>query len=124
MRYRSDPSLPPISRNSRRDEVIIFQVDNNGSTWIVFKGFIKMGGKIIISCIYLLNIMSFHWESFTFKSRRSIDDRFHLKLEINGSLDTIISSCCEYPYRHGGRIDDGDSSFWIDTVQQYTSCAK
>ena len=53
-----------------------------------------------------------------------MDDRFHLKLEINGSLDTTISACCENLFRHGGRIDDGDSSFWIETVEQYTLCAK
>ncbi|CAF3840209.1 unnamed protein product [Rotaria sp. Silwood1] len=106
MRYRSNPTLPSIAHNSRRDEVTIFQVANNGSNWIVFKGFLKMD------------------DSFTFKSQRSVDNRFHLKLEINGSLDTTISACCESLYRDGGRIDDGDSSFWIETVEQYTSCAK
>ncbi|CAF3770965.1 unnamed protein product [Rotaria sp. Silwood1] len=105
MRYRSNPTLPSIAHNSRRDEVTIFQVANNGSNWIVFKGFLKMD------------------DSFTFKSQRSVDNRFHLKLEINGSLDTTISACCESLYRDGGRIDDGDSSFWIETVEQYTSCA-
>jgi hypothetical protein len=45
MRYRSDPTLPSMSQNSRRDEVTIFQVANNGFTWIVFKGFVKMDGK-------------------------------------------------------------------------------
>ncbi|CAF2096993.1 unnamed protein product [Rotaria magnacalcarata] len=106
MRYRSDPTLTSIAHNSRRDEVTIFQVADNGSTWIVFKGFVKMH------------------DPFTFKSQRSIDDRFCLKLEINGYLDTTISACCERLYRGGGRIDDGDSSFWIETVEQYTSCAK
>ncbi|CAF5218225.1 unnamed protein product, partial [Rotaria magnacalcarata] len=106
MRYRSDPTLPSTAHNSRRDEVTIFQVADNGSTWIVFKGFVKMH------------------DPFTFKSQRSIDDRFCLKLEINGYLDTTISACCERLYRGGGRIDDGDSSFWIETVEQYTSCAK
>jgi hypothetical protein len=73
---------------------------------------------------FLLNIEFLTTDSFIFKSQRSVDDRFHLKLEINGSLDTTISACCEHSYRHGGRIDDGDSSFWIETVEQYTSCAK
>ncbi|CAM4886133.1 unnamed protein product [Rotaria socialis] len=106
MRYRSDPTLRSMAHNSRRDEVTILQVAGNGSTWIVFKGFVKMH------------------DSFTFKSQRSIDDRFCLKLEINGNLDTTISACCERLYRNGGRIDDGDSSFWIETVEQYTPCAK
>ncbi|CAF2863922.1 unnamed protein product [Rotaria sp. Silwood2] len=106
MRYRSDPALPPILCNSRRDEVTIFQIDNNGGTWIVFKGFLEAG------------------DSFTFKSQCSMDDRFHLKLEINGSLDTTISACCEHLYRHGGRIDDGHSSFWIETIEEYRSCTK
>ncbi|CAF5225706.1 unnamed protein product, partial [Rotaria magnacalcarata] len=89
MRYRSDPTLTSIAHNSRRDEVTIFQVADNGSTWIVFKGFVKMH------------------DPFTFQSQRSIDDRFCLKLEINGYLDTTISACCERLYRGGGRIDDG-----------------
>lgn len=63
-------------------------------------------------------------DSFTFKSQRSIDDRLYLKLEINDSLDTTITACCEHPYHRGGRIDDNDSSFWIENVEQYTSCAK
>ncbi|CAF0820332.1 unnamed protein product [Adineta steineri] len=106
MSYRFDPTLPPVLQNSRRDEVTIFQVVNNGFSWIVFKGFLKMN------------------DTFTFKSQRSRDDRFCLRLEINGSLDTTISACCEHPYRHGGRIDDGDSSFWIKTVEKYVSCTK
>ncbi len=52
MRYRSDPTLPSLSHNSRRDEVTIFQVSNDGSTWIVFKGFLKVDGKIIVHFIF------------------------------------------------------------------------
>ena len=44
MRYQSDPTL---SQNTRRDEVTIFQVANDGSTWILFKGFLKANGKIV-----------------------------------------------------------------------------
>ncbi|UJR17089.1 hypothetical protein I4U23_003986 [Adineta vaga] len=106
MCYRSDPTLPSILHNTRRDEITIFQLTKNGLTWIVFKGFLKTS------------------DAFTFKSQRSIDDRFHLKMEINGSLDTTISACCEHPLHRGGRIDDGDSSFWIRSIEQYTSCAK
>ncbi|CAF1140896.1 unnamed protein product [Adineta ricciae] len=106
MCYRSDSAASSVSQPLRRDEVVVHQFGNNGSSWIVFKGFLKEA------------------ELFTFKSRRSIDDRFHLKLEINGYLDTTISGCCEHPYRHGGRIDDGDSSFWIVTVEQHTPCTK
>lgn len=125
MRYRSDPTLPPpISHNSRPDEVTIFQVVNNGLSWIVFKGFLHMNGKFVVCFILFPNIEFLTLDFFTFKSQRSADDRFHLKLKINGSLDTTISGCCEHLYRHGGRIDDGDSSFWIETVEQYTSCAK
>lgn len=66
----------------------------------------------------------FSIDSFTFKSRRSVEDRFYLKLYINDSLDTTISACCEYLYHFGGRIEDDNSSFWIETVSGYTSCAK
>jgi len=52
MRFRSDSTLPPLSYNSRRDEVTIFQVANNGSSWIVFKGFLKMGGKVVVGFIF------------------------------------------------------------------------
>lgn len=124
MRYRSDPTLPSMPyKTSRRDEVTVFQVANDGSTWIIFKGFLKMGGKILLFLQYL-SIEVLVLDSFTFKSQRSEEDRFHLKLEINGSLDTTLWGCCEHIYRRGGRIDDGDSSFWIETVQEYTSCAR
>ncbi len=54
MRYRSDPTLPPMLHNSRRDEVTIFQVANNDFTWIVFKGFVKMGGKKMFDCFIFI----------------------------------------------------------------------
>jgi hypothetical protein len=52
MRYRSDPTLPSRSPNSRRDEVTIFQVANDGAAWIIFKGFLKPDGKIIVYFIF------------------------------------------------------------------------
>lgn len=49
MKYRCDPMLPPISSyNSRRDEVTIFQINNNGNSWIVYKGFLAIGGKFVV----------------------------------------------------------------------------
>ena len=124
MRYRSDPALIPLPYISRRDEVTVFQVASNNTTWIVFKGFLKANGKANVFLNVLLNFEFVALDVFNFKSQRAMEDRFHLKLEINGSLDTTISACCEHLYRHGGRIDDGDSSFWIETVEQYTLCAK
>ena len=54
MRYRSDPILPHISYNSRRDEVTIQQVANDGVHWIVFKGFLNIGGKTVAYFIIFL----------------------------------------------------------------------
>lgn len=52
MRYRSDPTLCFPSQNSRRDEVTVFQIDNHDFSWIVFKGFLKVDGKIV--CLIFL----------------------------------------------------------------------
>lgn len=52
MKYRSDPTLPSVSQYSRRDEVTVFQAAKDGSAWIVFRGFLKIGGKIILCCIF------------------------------------------------------------------------
>ncbi len=45
MRYRSDPTLPFVTNNSRYDEITIFQISNNDIYWIVFKSFIQINGK-------------------------------------------------------------------------------
>ena len=52
MRYRSDPTLPSTAYTSRRDEVTILQVADNGSTWAVFKGFVKMHGIFAVCFIF------------------------------------------------------------------------
>lgn len=52
MRYRSDPTLPPISYNARRDEVTILQIDSHGTTEVVFKGYLTTGGEFLVQPVF------------------------------------------------------------------------
>jgi hypothetical protein len=45
MVYRLDTNLFVNSHHVKRDEVTVLQEANNGSTSVVFKGFLKAGGK-------------------------------------------------------------------------------
>jgi len=47
MTYQSDAILSNDLHNSKRDEVTILQETNNDCTSVVFKGFLKPGGKIL-----------------------------------------------------------------------------
>ena len=54
MIYRSDVAPSIFSHDAKRDEVTIFQEDRNGYTFVVFKGFLKAGGKILF--VYSITI--------------------------------------------------------------------
>jgi len=47
MTYQSDVILSIDLHNTKRDEVTILQEINNDCTSVVFKGFLKAGGKIL-----------------------------------------------------------------------------
>ncbi len=47
MTYQSDTALSIDLHHIKRDEVTIYQEFNNGSTSIIFKGFLKAGGMIL-----------------------------------------------------------------------------
>jgi len=54
MSYQLDTILSIDLHNPKRDEVTIFQETNNGYNSVVFKGFLKAGGKILF--FYLITI--------------------------------------------------------------------
>jgi len=57
MRYRSDPTLPrPTTNNSRRDEIKVIQMTNEGFQWIVFQGFLRMHGYLIRSLFLFFSV--------------------------------------------------------------------
>jgi len=47
MTYQSDVILSIDLHNAKRDEVTILQETNNDCTFVVFKGFLRPGGKIL-----------------------------------------------------------------------------
>jgi hypothetical protein len=55
MTYQSDTLLSDFSHNARRDEVTILQEANNGYSFVAFKGFLKVGGKILVFLSYINN---------------------------------------------------------------------
>jgi hypothetical protein len=61
---------------------------------------------------------------FTFKSQRSINDRFRLVLCINDLVDSHISSCCEFQYQYGFRIGGEHGLFWIQSIDGVKQCKK
>jgi hypothetical protein len=123
MTYRSDTISSTYSHNAKRDEVTIFQEISNDHTSVVFKGFLKAGGKILF--VYSIFIFGrIFLDKFSFKSQRSVHNRFQLILCVNDLIDSRISSCCEYRYRHGARIGGDDGIFWIQKIVGVTICSK
>lgn len=45
MTYQADTVAPSDVHNIKRDEITIFQENKHGYTSIVFKGYLKAGGK-------------------------------------------------------------------------------
>lgn len=53
MIYQSNTTLSFDSHHVKRDEITIFQENMNSNTLVVFKGFLKPGGKIFSSFDYI-----------------------------------------------------------------------
>jgi len=63
-------------------------------------------------------------DNFSFKSQRTINDRFQLTICINDLVDSCVSSCCEFPYQHGFRIGGDNGLFRIESIDRVQPCQK
>lgn len=55
MTYQTDTILSLDLRHIKRDEVTVYQELGNGSTFVIFRGFLKAGGKISSHSILIID---------------------------------------------------------------------
>lgn len=57
MTYQTDTILSLDLHHIKRDEVTVYQELANGNTFVIFRGFLKAGGKISFHSIVVIDRM-------------------------------------------------------------------